>query len=60
MYGAKKKIIGDREYLVLGGTIERKGLTVVRKTYTTTTGTVTVEYGTVRHPDGSYSPEWSN
>ena len=53
MYGAKKKIIGGREYHVLGSTIEREGIRVVFKSYTTTAGKVVVENGRVKHPDGT-------
>jgi hypothetical protein len=56
MYGAKKKSIGGREYMVLGSTVEREGFRVVFKSYTTTQGKVTVnEHGIVTHPDGTTS-----
>jgi predicted Zn-dependent protease len=47
MYKAKKKILGGREYMVRGSTIEREGIHVVFKSYTTTNGKVTIENGKV-------------
>lgn len=54
---SKKKNLGDREYIVLGSTIERQGSNVVRKSYTTTVGVVVVENGMVSHPDGTKTNE---
>ena len=53
----KKRKLGGVEYIVLGATIERIGLQVVKKSYTTTKGTVLVEKGNVRHPDGTVTRE---
>lgn len=52
-----KRVIGGREYWVLGSTIEREGIRIVFKSYTTTAGKVTIKNGVVTHPDGSNSPE---
>jgi len=57
MYGAKKKEIGGREYMVIGSTIEREGFKVVCKSYTTTAGVVFVKNGRVTHPDKTTSTE---
>lgn len=57
MIKAKKKIIGDREYVVLGSTIERSGFLVVNKKYTTTRGVVEVKNGKVFHPSGEITQE---
>ena len=54
---AKFKIIGGREYWVIGSTIEREGFQVVLKSYTTPQGKVTIQKGTVYHTDGTTSPE---
>lgn len=54
---AKKKILGGKEYMVIGSTIEREGIRVVKKSYTTTVGVVTIENGKVKHPDGTESFE---
>ena len=54
---SKKKNLGGREYIVLGSTIDREGINVVRKSYTTTVGIVIVENGKVAHPDGTETNE---
>lgn len=54
---SKKKIIGGREYIVLGSTISYSGRRIVQKKYTTTAGVVICENGFVLHPDGSKSFE---
>ena len=57
MYKPKKKMLGGREYYVLGSTIEREGFVVVFKSYTTTKGTVVIKNGVVTHPDGTTTAE---
>ena len=57
MFGAKKKIIGGREYMVVGSTIEREGIKIVSKSYTTTKGIVRVKNGRVSHADGTETNE---
>lgn len=57
MFGAKKKLIGGIEYMVLGSTIERDGRNIFCKSYTTTKGIVMVKNGKVIHTDGSISLE---
>jgi hypothetical protein len=52
MFGAKKKILGGREYMVLGNTIEYSGRLIVRRKYTTTIGNVVIENGQCFHPNG--------
>lgn len=53
MWKPKQKIVGGREYTVIGSTIEYEGIQVVRASYTTTIGKVVVEKGRVTHPDGT-------
>lgn len=53
----KKKILGGIEYIVLGSTISRIGITIVKKSYTTTRGVVVIENGKVMHPDGRIATE---
>jgi hypothetical protein len=57
MFGAKKKVIGGRDYMVIGSTIEREGIKVVSKSYTTTKGIVRVKNGKVSHVDGTVTNE---
>ena len=52
MYGAKKKLIGGKEYMVIGSTITRDGIRVVSKSYTTMQGVVTIKNGMVYHVNG--------
>lgn len=57
MLKAKKKKIGGIQYVVIGTTIERKGLEIVKKLYTTTEGLVIIKNGLVSHPDGKTTAE---
>lgn len=57
MFGAKAKKIGGRKYMVIGGSISRKGTEVVEKLYATTVGTVRIKNGVVYHPNGDETPE---
>ncbi len=50
----KKKIIGGREYMIVGSTIVPFG---GKRSYTTNKGKVIVEDGVVTHPDGTKTPE---
>lgn len=56
-FGAKKKIIGGREYRVIGSTIDHEGGQVVQKSYTTHSGKVIVKGGVVYHPNCDKTPE---
>ena len=53
----KKKNLGGIDYIVLGSTIERVGINIVKKSYTTTKGIVVIENCKVRHPDGTITNE---
>ena len=53
----KKRKLGGVEYIILGATIERIGLQVVKKSYTTTKSIVLVEKGNVQPPDGTVTRE---
>jgi len=57
---AKKKEIDGIEYLVLGSTIEREGLRIVRQSWTTTRGIVVCERGRYSHPGISAEEEHAN
>lgn len=57
MFKAKKKTLGGIEYVVLGSTITREGVSIVQKKYTTTKGVVVIENGKVKHPDGTISDD---
>ncbi len=54
---AKKKILGGKQYLILGSTIERDGFNVVCKKYTVPTGVVVIKNGKVKHTDGSVTDD---
>lgn len=47
---AKDKVIDGIRYRVLGTTIERNGLRIVRQSWTTTRGKVWLENGQYTHP----------
>lgn len=48
---AKKKEIDGIPYLVIGTTIDRKGIRIVRQTWSTTKGKVIFENGQFVHPE---------
>lgn len=54
---SKIKVIGGKEYRVLGSTMTYEGIKIVRKSYSTGAGKVVVQNGTVTHPDGTKTPE---
>lgn len=55
---AKKRMLGGREYFVLGSTIEWDRGRVVRRSYTTAHGgRVVIEGGIVTHIDGLQTDE---